>query len=242
MAFLEIKNVKKSYGSVIALGGVDLSIEKGEIRALLGGNGSGKSTIAKVVGGIVKMDFGELFIEGQPITVSSPASAISQGIGVTSQELSLFPLMTVADNLSLIDTPKKLGVFWDKKEWRAKAIAALKRVGSEHLMDRKVESLTDSEKYLVEFAKALVYLPKILIIDEVTSALRREEVNMVGEIMKQLSEEGCTILFITHRMNEIFDFCSTVTVLKNGTIINTYNVNDVDEEKLLSDMIGENIR
>ena len=217
-------------------------LEKGEIRALLGGNGSGKSTIAKVVGGIVKMDFGELFIEGQPITVSSPASAISQGIGVTSQELSLFPLMTVADNLSLIDTPKKLGVFRDKKEWRAKAIAALKRVGSEHLMDRKVESLTDSEKYLVEFAKALVYLPKILIIDEVTSALRREEVNMVGEIMKQLSEEGCTILFITHRMNEIFDFCSTVTVLKNGTIINTYNVNDVDEEKLLSDMIGENIR
>lgn len=242
MAFLELKNVKKTYGSVVALGGVDLSVEAGEIRALLGGNGSGKSTIAKIVGGIVGMDSGKILIDDSAIMVTSPANAISQGIGVTSQELSLFPLLTVAENLSLINTPKKMGIFRDKKEWRTKAVKALARVGSEHLMDKKVAELTDSEKYLVELAKALVYTPRILIMDEVTSALRREEVKLVGEIMRELSAEGCTILFITHRMNEIFEFCSTVTVLKNGEIVNTYNVKDVDESTLLSDMIGENVK
>ncbi len=238
MADLEIRNVRKSFGAVVALKGADLSVKNGEIRSLLGGNGSGKSTLAKILGGSVYKDDGEIMVDGKRIEINSPISAIGHGIAVTSQELSLFPNRTVIQNLSLLDIPKKFLFYEDRAIARSRAFKALERVGLESLLDSLVSELSDNQKYLVEFAKALLFEPKILIVDEITSTLRREEVALVGKIIQELAAQGCTVLFISHRMNEIFDLCSTVTILRNGEVVNTYNLNEIDENILLSDMIG----
>ncbi len=241
MAYLEVTNVNKAYGSVIALKNVGISVEKGEIRALLGGNGSGKSTLSKIIGGIVYKDSGTVILDGKEINSRSPREAIDNGIAVTSQELSLFPNLTLLEHLSLIKTPVKTGIFRDKKAIRSRALKALERVGLEKLIDERVEMISDSEKYLVELAKALLFEPKLLIVDEITSPLRRDEVDRVGRIIKRLSEDGITILFISHRLNEIFSYCDCVTVLRNGEVISTYRICDTDEEMLLHDMVGENV-
>jgi len=235
---LEMLNVRKSFGAVVALKGAGLSVKRGEICSLLGGNGSGKSTLAKILGGSVRKDDGEILVDGKKIEIGSPISAIGHGIAVTSQELSLFPNRTVLQNLSLLNIPKKFLFYEDRAVARSRAIRALERVGLESMLDSPVSKLSDNRKYLVEFAKALLFEPKILIVDEITSALRRDEVALVGKILRELAAEGCSVLFISHRLNEIFDICSTVTILRNGEVVNTYNLVEVDENTLLSDMIG----
>ena len=238
MSELEFRNISKAFGAVVALKGASLSIKSEEIRAIFGGNGSGKSTLAKILGGSVFKNDGEIFIDGKKIEIDSPISAIKHGISVTSQELSLFPMRTVRQNLTLLNTPKKFLFFVDRVNTRSRAVKALERVGLTALLDVLVAELTDNQKYLVEFAKALLYNPRILIVDEITSALRREEVLLVGNILKQLANEGCIVAFISHRMSEIFDICTSVTVLRNGEVINTYQIGDVTEHQLLTDMIG----
>ena len=235
---LEMRNIRKSFGAVVALKGADLSVKSGEICSLLGGNGSGKSTLAKILGGAVSKDDGAISVDGNEIGICSPISAIGHGIAVTAQELSLFPNRTVLQNLSLLNTPKKFLFYEDRAVARSRALKALERVGLESLLDSPVSKLSDNQKYLVEFSKALLFEPKILIVDEITSALRREEVALVGKILKDLAAQGRTILFISHRLNEIFDICSTVTILRNGEAVNTYDLGEVDENTLLSDMIG----
>ena len=238
MPDLEMRNVRKAFGAVVALKGADLSMKNGEIRSLLGGNGSGKSTLAKILGGSVCKDDGEIIFNGKKIEISSPFSAIEHGIAVTSQELSLFPNRTVIQNLSLLNIPKKFLFFEDRADARSRAFKALERVGLESVLESLVSELSDNQKYLVEFAKALLFEPKLLIVDEITSTLRRDEVALVANILKELAAQGCTILFISHRLNEIFDICSTVTILRNGEVISTYDLSEVDENILLSDMIG----
>ena len=238
MPDLELRNVRKAFGAVVALKGVSLSAKSGEICSLLGGNGSGKSTLAKILGGSVFKDGGEIIVDGEKIEIHSPISAIRHGIAVTSQELSLLPNRTVLQNLSLLDVPRKFLFFEDRAAARSRAQKVLERVGLESMLFSLVSELSDNQKYLVEFAKALLFEPKILIVDEITSALRREEVALVGEIVKELAARGSTVLFITHRLNEIFDICSTVTILRNGEVANAYNLAEADENMLLSDMIG----
>ncbi len=241
LSYLELKGIRKAYGSVVALKNAELTMERGEVRALLGGNGSGKSTLSKIIGGSVRPDSGEITLDGRRLNIYSPIDAIDKKIAVTSQELSLFPNLTVAQNLSLLKTPKKLCIFQDMKQSRSRALKALERVGLEELADTPLKALPDSRKYLVELAKALLFEPEILIIDEITSALRREEVQLVKEIIRELKDKGCIIVFISHRINEIMEICSTITVLRNGEVINTYRVNEVEEQTLLDDMIGRNV-
>jgi ribose transport system ATP-binding protein len=235
---LECRNFSKAFGVVVALKAVSLSLKKGEIRALFGGNGSGKSTCAKILGGSVSKDNGEILIDGKKFEIESPMSAIKQRIAVTSQELSLFPNRTVNQNLTLLNTPKKFLFFEDRKTARSKALSALERVGLQTLLDTAVSELVDSQKYLVEFAKALIFKPRILVVDEITSSLGHQEVAIVGRILKELAGEGCIIIYISHRVNEIFDICSSVTVLRNGEVVNSYQTNEVTQETLLTDMIG----
>jgi ribose transport system ATP-binding protein len=235
---LEFRNISKAFGAVVALKEASLSIKSKEIRAIFGGNGSGKSTLAKILGGSVYKNSGDIYIDGKKIEINSPISSIKHGISVTSQELSLFPLRTVRQNLTLLNAPKKLLFFVDRVNTRSRAIQALERVGLTSLLDTPISELTDNQKYLVEFAKALLYKPRILVVDEITSALRREEVLLVGNILKEMANDGCIIAFISHRMSEIFDICTSVTVLRNGEVINTYQIGDVTEHRLLTDMIG----
>ena len=240
MAILECKEIKKSFGAVTALKGVTLEVKQGEVRALFGGNGSGKSTLAKILGGFVELNAGEIRIDGKMVKCSSPSQAKKCGIVVTAQELSLFSNLSVSQNLTLADIPTKMGVV-DKKAVRAMAFDVLKKVHLSKLIDDPVDSLSLNQKYMLELAKALLQKPRILILDEITSALYREEVLIVKEIVEELKSEGCAVIFVSHRMPEIYAICDTITVLRNGAVVGTYDVASKSKNELLSLMTGRTI-
>lgn len=240
MARLECRGINKSYGAVVALKDVSISIERGEVRALFGGNGSGKSTLAKIVGGFVSMSGGEMYLDGEKTVFTSPAAARKKNVIITAQELSLLSNLSVAENLTICSMPTKMGAI-DRKALRESAIAALDRLGLAKLIDRKIEDLSINHKYMVEFAKALVQKPDILILDEITSALYREEVEIVRDVVRELSGQGCSVIFVSHRLPELYAICDSVTILRNGSIIGTYDISKIEKNELLSLMTGRNI-
>lgn len=234
------QGVCKSYGSVVALVDAELSVKAGEIRALLGGNGSGKSTIAKILAGTVRPDKGSFQLHGAAYKINSPTSAKRKRVVMTSQELSLLTNLTVAENLNICDIPTK-ACFTDRKAIRTKAQALLEKLDIVELMDRTIDSLAASEQYMVEFAKALMAEPDVLIIDEITSALYNTDVEKVQQALHELKQNGCIILFISHRLSEIYAICDTVTVMRNGSTLETYDVNEVDPNTLLTQMTGKEL-
>lgn len=240
MARLECKGINKSYGAVVALRDVSISIERGEVRALFGGNGSGKSTLAKIIGGFVGTSGGKIYLDGKETTFSSPASARKKHVVITAQELSLLSNLSVAENLTICNMPTKMGAI-NRKELRESALAALNRLGLAKLIDKKIEELSINHKYMVEFAKALVQEPEILILDEITSALYREEVEIVRNVVRELSSKGCSVIFVSHRLPELYAICDSVTILRNGSVIGTYDISKMEKNELLSLMTGRNI-
>ena len=239
---LTCKNINKAFGSVVALKNVSLSVEKGEVRALFGGNGSGKSTLAKIIGGSVKPDSGAIEIDGERYIVNSPIDAKKKRIIVTSQELSLFSNLTVIENICLCKIPKK-GILADKKRVIKMANEVLEKMNLGYMMDMEVKALHSNEQYLLEFAKALIQKPEMLIIDEITSALFKKDVEMIKEIINELKAQGCMILFISHRMPEIYSICDTVTVMRNGESVADLDLRKeiINEKELISHMSGRTI-
>ncbi len=203
MPFFECRNIAKRYGSVIAIQEASFTLNKGEIRAILGGNGSGKSTLAKIIGGAVFPDSGDIYFQGNQYLVHSPAQAKKQKIIITSQELSLLTNLTVEENLTLPSILRAGSLFIDRKKIKQQALDILETIGLEDELGTLVEDLPENKKFMVEFAKSLLQEPKLLVIDEITSALFREEVETFKQIIKQLSRQGTGILFISHRMSEI---------------------------------------
>ena len=232
------QSIRKHYGSVVALENASITVEEGEIRALLGGNGSGKSTLAKVVGGIITKNAGKVEINGKEVNFSSPLEAKKDGVVVASQELSLFNNLTVEENICACSLPRKLGLALDRKKMRSMTKDVLERLNLGHIIDTPMRDLPANQKYMVEFAKTLVQKPKVLILDEITSPLYKEDVQIVKRVMHELKDEGCIILFISHRMHELFDICDSVTVMKNGVTLSTYRINETSEYELLSQMTG----
>jgi ABC-type sugar transport system ATPase subunit len=238
---LACENISKTFGSIVALRNVSISVAEGEVRALLGGNGSGKSTIAKVIGGAINPDSGVVKVRNKVCNSKSPMDARRHGIVITSQELGLFTNLSVEENLCICQIPVNIGLFVDRKKLKDKAVKILKWLGLEHLMDKEVSKLPPNQQYMVEFAKALVQEPEILVIDEITSALYREDVEVVRKIVGELKMRGCSILFISHRMSEIYSICDSITVMRNGEVVGTYDNGENDENTLLSLMTGRNI-
>ncbi len=239
---LKVKNVTKKYGSNIALGNADFTLKSGEIRALVGGNGSGKSTISKILTGIVSRDTGEILMDGQMYDAKSPKEGKDSGIVMTSQELSLLPNLSVAEIICLcnLDTRGK-SKFLDKKASEQRARELLREINKEEIINMEINDLPANEQYLVEFLKALAQKPKVFIVDEITSALYKADVDAVVKILNRLKEEGVIILFISHRLNEVLTMCDTVTVLRNGDTIGTFQTKELDENKLISYMSGHDI-
>ncbi len=238
---LVCKGISKKFGSVVALKNADLTVAKGEVRALLGGNGSGKSTLAKILSGIVKKDKGTIEKFGKEYCISSPFEAKANRVVMTSQELSLLTNLTVAENLCLCDVPVRGKIFTDEAAMRMRALGILKKLKFERLIDKKISNLSSNEQYMIEFAKALLQEPEVLIIDEITSALYKEDVEIVRETVHELRDKGCIILFITHRMSEIFSICDSVTIMRNGQTLEDYKIEEVDANTLLSQMTGKDI-
>ncbi len=234
---LKITGLSKSFGSIRALRGVDFELRRGEIHALAGENGAGKSTLMNVIDGILQPDSGTLEIDGQVVAIRSPAMAQKLGIGFVHQEIALCPDITVAENIFMAATNASRALLMNYAALRAKAAQVLHRLGD---IDpaAMVRTLSISQQQLVEIAKALTLDCRVLILDEPTAALTEREAKVLFEIMRNLAAQGISIIYITHRMAEIFDNCDRVTVFRDGQYITTMNVAETSPGAVVSAMVG----
>jgi len=233
-----MKQITKRFPGVVALDKVDFDLERGEIHALVGENGAGKSTLMKILSGILKPDEGKIFLDGKEVTFNSILEAQSHGISMIHQELNLCENLTVAENIFL-----GLEENWNvsKKNLVRKAGELLKQLEFDIQPDKKVEELSVSEKQLVSIAKALSRKVKILIMDEPTATITEHEVKRLFEIMRDLKNRGISIIFISHRLDEIFEIADRVTVLRDGKKIGTGSLRDYDRDTIIQMMIGRKI-
>ena len=245
---LEIIDVSKSFPGVKALDNIRFSCKKGEIHALIGENGAGKSTLLKIISGMYRPDSGKIIYKGKEVQFHSPAEAKDQGIAMVYQELSILPELTVAQNVYLNEEEKVL----DKGKFHLPLIreGKLRKAVSELAAQYGIEvdpyalakDIPVAKQQMIEILKAMVHDPDLLILDEPTSSLDREEVDKLFEIIRNLQNRGITIIFISHRLEEIFQFAERVTVFKDGKYVGTENTADIDEEKLIRMMVGRDLK
>lgn len=239
---LRVNNLYKSFAGVKALKNVNLTINKGEIRCLVGENGSGKTTLIKAISGVHVPDSGEIVVEDKKYTKLTPIESIHKGIQVIYQDFSIFPNLTVAENISLnleLAENKKL-VNW--KWMRKRAKETLEKIGVEIDLDVKVETLSVADKQLVAISKALLQNAKLIIMDEPTTALTKKEVTSLFKIIKQLQKEGISILFVSHKLDEVQEITEKVTILRNGENVIDGDIKDFDMTKFVYYMTGREIK
>ena len=240
-SFLSLRGVTKRFGGVTALQGVDFACSSGSVHAVLGENGAGKSTLIKIVAGVVRPDAGVMTLDGREVAFAGPAEANAAGVVCIFQELSLVQDLTVADNISLADPPRRAGLI-DRRAQRRRAEEALANVGCEDVNPRRlVRDLPLSRRQLVEIAKALVKAPRLLILDEATSALTAEDVEKVFVRLRGLRDQGVAILTISHRMHEIEAVADMCSVFRNGTLIETFPQGRRSPAEIVTMMIGRDI-
>jgi ribose transport system ATP-binding protein len=241
---LELKNISKSFGTNQVLFNVDFTLARGEIHALIGENGAGKSTMMNIIDGLVAPDSGEIYLEGVLAKISSPIDAQKLGIGFVHQEIALCQDVTVAQNIFMSQVPVNTGkkVFMNYTAQARDAKELLKRLDSENINPNDlVMNLTTPNQQIVEIAKALSQECRVLILDEPTAALTETETNALYKIMRQLASQGIGIIYISHRLSEIFENCDTVSVLRDGVMISKYNVKGVTVQQLVNDMAGREV-
>jgi ribose transport system ATP-binding protein len=234
---LEIKNVSKSFGPVRALKSVDFDLRKGEVHAVAGENGAGKSTLMNVIDGIVRPDSGEILLDGRPVEIASPAVAQELGIGFVHQEIELCPDVTVAENMFMAATGSSRSWLMDTHTLERRAGEVLRQLGN---IDPRalVRDLSISNQQLVEIAKALTLDCRVLILDEPTAALTEREAQTLFRIMRELAARGISIIYISHRMAEIFGNCDRVSVFRDGEHIMTSRVDETTPSELVKKMVG----
>lgn len=241
--FLRLKNVSKTYPGVKALKSVQLEIFKGEVHALVGENGAGKSTLIKILAGAEQPDPGaEVWIEGELVNIQNPLDATRRGIAVIYQDFSLFPNLTVAENIAF---GREIGYgkqFISWKEIRETANKALETLGVKLELNVQLEKLSVAKQQLVAIARALVFNAKLLVMDEPTASLSTKEVEHLFTIINGLKERGIAILFVSHKLQELFSIADRFTVLRDGKYIGTYLKEELNEEKLVSLMVGREVK
>ncbi|MBC8066088.1 MAG: sugar ABC transporter ATP-binding protein [Chlorobia bacterium] len=240
-AVLELNGITKHYPGVTALDSVDVSIQAGSVHALMGENGAGKSTLGKVICGLIHPDVGVVLLEGQQVTFADPGEAVRAGIGMVHQELLFCENLSVAENLCLGDTPHK-GVFVDRSEMVSRAEKALDRIGAKVDPQARLGSLPVAVQQLVQIAGAVAKGANILIFDEPTSSLSHSESERLFGLIDQLKADGVTCIYISHRMNEIFRLCDTITVLRDGRHVATKPADEFDHDSLVAAMIGRDLQ
>lgn len=234
---ISLKNVHKSFGGVSVLNGVDFDLQKGSVHALVGQNGAGKSTMMKILTGVYTCDSGAIYIDGSKVKMNSYSDAVSHGISLIFQELSLIPTLTVAENIFL-NREILEGPFLDKKSMERKAHELLQSLDIDVDVHSRVEDLDVGVCQMIEIAKALSVNAKVLILDEPTASLSEKETTHLFTLINSLKQRGVSMIYISHRMAEIFKICDTITVLRNGSIVTTKPTRDYSLTGLIEDMIG----
>ncbi|MDQ3813302.1 MAG: sugar ABC transporter ATP-binding protein [Armatimonadota bacterium] len=237
---LTFQHISKRFGGVRALEDVSFSIERSTIHAIVGENGAGKSTLMKIVAGVHPPDTGTILLDGQPVTISSPRRARELGIALVPQEPALCLNLTVAENLILGHEPQSFGLI-KHDEVRARAEAALKRAALDVTPDTVVERMSSARRHILQIARALAEDARVLILDEPTAALSEGEAQTLFERLRVLRQEGVTILYISHRLPEIFELCDAITTLRDGHHVATQPISQVKPEDIVAHMVGREL-
>jgi len=238
---LHAKDISKSYVGVQALDSVSLSIGEGEIHCLVGENGSGKSTLIKIIAGVVRQDKGEIIINGHRYTHLHAIDSIREGIQVIYQDLSLFPNLTVSENISLnqmVEQGRKLLKWSEIKEVAEKAM-----IETEEMFDlnERVENISMAKKQLVAICRALTQKARLIIMDEPTSALTKDEIDHLFSVITRLKNKGISTLFVSHKLSEVFQIAENVTILRDGKKVGDYKTEELDNDKLIFLMTGKQL-
>ncbi|MBF9003271.1 ribose ABC transporter ATP-binding protein RbsA [Vibrio nitrifigilis] len=238
---LSLKNIEKGFPGVKALDGASLNVYPGKVMALMGENGAGKSTLMKVLTGIYRRDAGEIEYHGVPVQFKGPRDSQIAGISIIHQELNLIPELTIAENIFL---GREIVSVFGRIQWKEmyqKADALLERLNVAHRSNTLLGDLSLSEQQMVEIAKALSFESKVIIMDEPTDALTDTETASLFKVINELREQGCGIVYISHRLKEIFEICDDITVLRDGKFIGQCAVADTDEDGLIEKMVGRRL-
>ena len=237
---LEMKGITKTFPGVIALNNVSFSVERGEVHALVGENGAGKSTLMKILNGVYQANSGEIYLNGEKTVIKDTTDAKAKGIGLIFQEFNLINTLSVAENIYINRLKKKGGaIAW--KQINKDAQALLDGFGFNFKATDKIEDLSAAQKQLVEIAKVLSYNAKLIVMDEPTSSLTTGETEKLFEIMTRLKGEGITIVYISHKLDEIFRMCDTTTVLRDGNIIDSKPTTAFTREEIIEKMVGRSV-
>jgi ABC-type sugar transport system ATPase subunit len=238
---LSMRNISKHYGATRALQAVDFDTNAGEIHALVGENGAGKSTLMKILAGAISKDSGDIRLGGKKIELHEPVDAHRHGIRVVYQDFSLFPNITVGENLMVGRWSSNVPGLVNWKECYSQAEEILEAVGFRLDVRKPLSSLRVAEKQMLEIAKAVSEQPRILILDEPTSVLEDEETQQLFQVIKSLKQAGTGVIYISHRLDEIFSLADRVTVLKDGKVVETKIISGTNKEELIKLMVGRDL-
>jgi ABC-type sugar transport system ATPase subunit len=238
---LSVQGISKGFPGVQALRDVTFDVEAGTVHAVMGENGAGKSTLMQVIAGALRPDAGQIILDGAPLTLSGTRDAAQKGIAIVFQELMLAPNLTVAENVFLGVEPRAAGVLVDRAKQRARTAATLARMGISIDPDHRVGDLPIAQQQLIEICKSLVHEPRLLILDEPTSSLSEAEALVLFRVVHDLQAHGVTILYISHRMREVFENCDVVTVLRDGQHVRTVRLQDTDQDEVVRLMVGRDL-
>jgi ribose transport system ATP-binding protein len=240
---LNLEDVRKRYGGIVALGGVSLSVAPGEVHGLIGENGAGKSTLIKILCGIVKPDAGTIHLSGEVFAPQTPKEAKAKGLQVVHQEFNLLPYLSVAENVFIEHLPRNALGFVNRSDMNTRAREALDAIGLTDIDVRwPVERLGIAHRQLVEVARALMTQSRVLILDEPTATLTARETERLFTIINDLRKRGVSIIFVSHHLDEIFQMCNRVTVLRNGMTVFTSEIAKTNQKELVRSMVGQELQ
>jgi ABC-type sugar transport system ATPase subunit len=240
--FIRLEHVSKTFPGVKALQDISFDIKRGEVHALLGENGAGKSTLIKVLAGTHEPDDGSaIYIEGEKVENLTPITAVKKGIAVTYQDFSLFSNLSVAENIAISTVLEEDRTTVDWKKLRATAKKAIDRIGEDIDIDARLGSFSIAKQQLVAIARALVYDAKLIILDEPTSSLSASEVETLFKIIDDLKSKNISVLFICHKLEEVFRVAGRMTIMRDGQYMGTYETEEMDRQKVISLMVGRNV-
>ncbi len=240
MSFLTFREITKRFPGVLALNKVSFEIQRGACHALIGENGAGKSTLGKILAGVYVADEGEICLDGNLVRAATPLAARKLGIAMVHQELAFCPNLTIAENLCLGDLPGRMG-WLDRRRMREQATAMLAEIEAPLEVDQPISALSTGQEQMVQIAAALGTRAQVIVMDEPTSSLSVRESEHLFELLGKLKQRGITVIYVSHRLEEIFRLCDMVTVLRDGEHVATEKITDSNPDRVIHQMVGREV-